>query len=306
MGTVSNVLRLTLGQEDALGRVFAGSTGRGLKTLYREARAAEGSTFKNLVEKTATEVDRFTSMTSEIDKLKLDKSTLKALKKSSGNMKTFWQNMKQVIVDKKSVSEVFTKASSETTEALAKKIATSTDDLVEQGAKTGLFSKIGAAITKKIPALGKLKGKGGTLGIVLAAVFEIPTIIKAFKNGDGLQQIGRSTINMAGCAAGAAAGAAIGSIIPGAGTLIGGLIGGVLGFAGSILGGDVAKKVGDGIFGKSIEEKKEEAAAVEAQTAETQTQTASTPSLGVASESKSSYDVPKYLYGYQPVFSANA
>ncbi len=322
MGTIGTVLKLALAKEDAFGRVLAGSTGRGIRTLVKDAKAAklagEGGIFKNFAKLANTEVDTFTKLGENIDKLNIDKATLKSLKKSSGNMKTFWKNMQRVI-DGEDVSKVFTKASAETTEALAKKMVKGgADDLIEATAETaakkGIFAKAGEAITKKIPALGKLKGKGGTIGILLSLAFEIPSIIQAFKNGDGPQQIGRSALNLGGAAAGAAAGAAIGSIIPGAGTVIGGIIGGALGFVGSIFGADLSKKAGDAIFGKSIQDQKDEAAAAQEaayadQTVATEGQPAtsytSTGNTSIPSDF-SSTATPKYTYGFKPVLDVKA
>lgn len=317
MGTIGTVLKLALAKEDAFGRVLAGSTGKGIRTLVKDAKTAklagEGGIFKNFAKLANSEVDTFTKLGKTIDDLQLDKATLKSLKKSSGNMKTFWKNMQRV-VDGEDVSKVFSKASAETTEALAKKMVKgSADELVEAGVKTatkkGIFAKAGEAISKKIPALGKLKGKGGTIGIILSLAFEIPSIIQAFKNGDGLQQIGRSALNLGGAAAGAAAGAAIGSIIPGAGTVIGGIIGGALGFVGSILGADVSKKAGDAIFGKSIQEQKEEAAAAQeaayVDQAQSGTSYTSTGSTSIPSDF-SATSTPKHTYGFKPVLDVKA
>lgn len=247
-------------------------------------------------------------------------------------MKTFWKNMQRVLTGEDAAT-VFTKASSESVESLAKTmvkggaddlaktiVKNGADDLAGAGAKvaakTGIFAKAGAAISKKVPALGKiaskLKGKGGSIAIAISLALEIPTIIQAFKNGDGLQQLGRSAIGMGGMAAGAAIGSAIGSIIPGAGTVIGGLIGGALGIVGSIFGGEAAKKAGDAVFGKSIQEQKDEAAEAQAEQAEAvaaqpaSTSTSYVPSSDTeAIKTTASKDV-LYTYGFQPLLDTQA
>ncbi|HBH17601.1 MAG TPA: hypothetical protein DDX14_01395, partial [Cyanobacteria bacterium UBA9579] len=110
-----------------------------------------------------------------------------------------------------------------------------------QGAK----ASYGATIT------GKALGRIPVFGMALSAVFELPAIAKAFKNGDGINQIGRSATNIAGYTAGAALlGAAMTVVLP----PLGGFIGAALGV---YAGGKIAKKVGDFIFGKSIAEQKQ-------------------------------------------------
>jgi len=315
MSTIGKLLKLTLGCEDSFGRVLAGSTDRGIRTIVKDAQAAKlagkGSVFKNFVNIANSEVDTFTSMTKAIDDLHLDKSTLKSLKQSSGNMKTFWKNMQRVLTGEDAAT-VF-KNASDATESLASKVTSSASKaLVAEGAET--VAKEGAEVVAKKGlkgVLGKLKGKGGTIGIILSLGLEIPAIVQAFKNGDGLQQIGRSALNLGGAAAGAAAGAAIGSIIPGAGTVIGGIIGGALGFIGSMFGADLSKKAGDAIFGKSIQDQKDEAAAAQAEQAEAAaSQPASTSTSYVPNETEAikttgSSDV-LYTYGFKPLLDKQA
>ena len=331
MSTVGTVLKLALAREDAFGKVLAGSTGRGIRTLVKEAKAAklagEGGILKNFAKLADLEVDKFESLTKTIDKYNLDKKTLSALKKSSKNMKNFTKNIQRVI-DGEDAATVFSKASTESVEELTKKMAKGgADDVLENlgetAAKKGIFSRLGADIAKKFPKLAefgsKFKGKGGSIAIALSLVFEVPAIIQAFKNGDGLQQIGRSAINMGGMAAGAALGSAIGTFIPIpiVGTTVGAIVGGALGFIGSMICGDVAKKAGDAIFGKSIQDQKDEAAAAaeeagyDPQTVATEAQPVASTSDTITGRTSSIGDIsttepPKYLYGFKPVLDVKA
>jgi len=104
--------------------------------------------------------------------------------------------------------------------------------------------------SKKIPIVGTL----------MMGAFEVPDLIDGFKNGDGLQQVGRSSIKVAtltGTAtAGSALGGAIGTVLfPGVGTVIGGILGGI---AGGFIGDSIGGFIGNTLFGKSIKEQKEE------------------------------------------------
>lgn len=277
ISTAYDFAKLTLAQEDAFGRVLAGATGKGGKTLWKTAKQADGSTISNFIKAASKEVDAF-EKTMDLTSSAFDKSTIKAIKKAGKNNKDFYQKMTELFskgnVDEKAVKSFLEKNGiTEVTQKTGffKKIGNlfkkggseavikSTDDIAKS-AVNGLDDVAKAATKSSKGIFSKLKGKGGTIGIALTAIFELPIIVKAFKNGDGLQQIGRSTLNIGGFAAGAAAGAAIGSIIPGAGTAVGAVIGGIAGFVGGMLGGSIGDKVGEKIFGKSIESQKEEAA----------------------------------------------
>jgi len=112
-------------------------------------------------------------------------------------------------------------------------------------------------ITQKMPALKTAMKKVPILGTLAVAAFEIPDVIKGFRNGDGIRQTGRSGLKvggtMGGMAAGTATAAALGLSGPigwfvGAGLLIGGAI------AGEKIGGGA----GNVILGKSIESQKQD------------------------------------------------
>ena len=117
-------------------------------------------------------------------------------------------------------------------------------------AKVKSIPAVNKVLTKIAPGLKKVP----ILGTVITAAFEVPAVVKGFNNGDGMRQIGRSGLKVGGIMGGFAAGAAAGSVIfPGAGTIVGGLCG----IAGAILGEKAASATGNAIFGKSIEEQKQ-------------------------------------------------
>jgi hypothetical protein len=137
--------------------------------------------------------------------------------------------------------------------------------LLETGVGRGILSKLGGSAAVTTGAKGASASISGgaaaqiggramaripVLGIVVSSLFEIPNIVDAFKNGDGMQQLGRSATTVACTTIGTAIGGAIGSLIPipGLGTVIGGAIGGWL-------GNKVGKFLGNAIFGKSIKDK---------------------------------------------------
>ena len=120
---------------------------------------------------------------------------------------------------------------------------------------------------KEVAEVGLLKKCGGLLmkAPVLMGLFEIPSLVTAWQNGDFGKQVGRSGLivagNLGGASAGASVGAAIGScFFPGVGTVVGGFVGSLVG---AFAGGSAAKAVGDGVFDKSIEEQKAEITAQE-------------------------------------------
>lgn len=264
MGTIGTALKLILGCEDSLGKVLAGSTGQGAKTLFRNAEGKGLKKVANFIHLTDKEVklfDQSHALASDLfSKSGVDKKALKAIQKDGKNFKSYSQKIVEMFkaskaeggLTKGKVAEIFGDSikNPEAIEKAALKAAETETEAVAKTGLKGLGSKIGKAF----------KGKGGTIGIALTALFELPTLIQAFKNGDGAQQVGRSSFNIAGGAAGAALGAAIGSVIPVAGTAIGGAIGLLAGIIGSIAGYSLADKAGTALFGKSIEAKKEEAA----------------------------------------------
>ncbi|MDD3237783.1 MAG: hypothetical protein PHV37_06765 [Candidatus Gastranaerophilales bacterium] len=261
MGTVINALRMTLGQEDSFGRVLSGATGKNAKELWKAAKTTDGSTIKNFINTTSKEVDSFEKILSHTDEVfkGVDKSVIKTIKKGGKTNNAYFQK----------ISEFFNKTigkSGDDVAKIAKETFGISDDVAKIVAKNSDdVAKMAAEATgKSAKGLFKsLKGKGGTLGIALTAAFELPDIVKAFKNGDGVKQIGRSALSVGGFAAGAAAGAAIGSVIPIAGTAVGGIIGGLCGLVGGMLGGSASEKIGNKIFGKSIQDQKEEAQAAQ-------------------------------------------
>lgn len=137
--------------------------------------------------------------------------------------------------------------------------------LLETGVGRGILAKLGgsAAITRTATGAtarvtggaaaqvgGKALARIPIIGIVISSLFEIPDIVDAFKNGDGMTQLGRSTVNVAATTIGAAIGGALGSLIPipGLGTVLGSAVGGWL-------GNKVGKFFGNLLFGKSIKDK---------------------------------------------------
>ncbi len=285
MGTISTFLNLALGQEDSFGKVLAGSTNKNAKVLWKEA-GSEGlkgtKRFAKFVENASEQVGRF-DRTMNLASDVFDKQTIKAMKQTAKTNKNFSTTMlnlfekisKGEIKPDDIAAEVKKLINTDTAAKMANKL--NVDDVAAKAAEklvtkqsSGQIGKIlasnadnvavDAAKASKKGIFNSLKGKGGTIGIVLTVAFELPEIIKAFKNGDGVQQIGRSTLSVGGFAAGAAAGAAIGSVIPVAGTAIGAVVGGLAGIIGGMVGGAAANKAGEAIFGKSIAEQKEEQA----------------------------------------------
>jgi hypothetical protein len=135
--------------------------------------------------------------------------------------------------------------------------------LLETGVGRGVLSRLGGSATFAKTATGasatisggaaaqvggKAMARIPVLGILISAAFEIPDIIDAFKNGDGMQQLGRSACKVAGATAGAAIGGALGSFLGPIGTLVGSAVGGWLGHK-------VGGFIGNALFGKSIKDK---------------------------------------------------
>ncbi|MGD9580040.1 MAG: hypothetical protein AB7V50_01590 [Vampirovibrionia bacterium] len=116
---------------------------------------------------------------------------------------------------------------------------------VEQGA-----AKTTATITGGTAArvAGKSLARIPVIGVLISALFEIPDLMDAKRNGDFGAQLGRSAVNVACTTAGMAVGAAIGSAAGPVGTIIGGFIGGMV-------GGMIGKGLGKMLFGKSIKDK---------------------------------------------------
>ncbi len=283
MGAILRLTKMALANEDSLGKVFAGSSGRGIRTLLNESSA--GGTikgldrFKNFVNLTETEVknfDKAVNLASDVfNKKSVGKSVLKEIKKDGSKFGGSYKSYNQKLVNMYNAASDGSLDGTKLSKIFGKEIQNA-DDIAKSAVKaakeTGLESGIKAAEKTGLKGIfskaGKfLKGKGGSIAIALSVAFEIPEIIKGFKNGDGIQQIGRSGINLAGFAGGAAAGAAIGSVIPVAGTAVGAVIGGLCGIIGGMVGGAVSEKVGTSIFGKSIAEQKEEVAEQQAQQA---------------------------------------
>jgi len=122
----------------------------------------------------------------------------------------------------------------------------------EFSAAAGIIGKtkfLGKALWNKLPFLANL----------LYLVDECPALKAAYKNGDFGRQIGRSTIHIAGSASGFSGGMAVGGAI---GTLccpvVGTILGMVIGAVGGAIGGKLSEKVGNWVFGKSIEDQKKE------------------------------------------------
>lgn len=311
MGTVLTFLNLALGKEDSFGRVLAGSTGKGAKTLWQEAGSGGAKGFKkvsNFVHLADTHVENFDknmNLASDV----FDKGTLKALRKSGKTNREYYNKVIDFVKNPHSKEEIakFLKENGinevKESRGLFKSIKafftgkkatiSSVDDIAKNAAQNlekALGKDAGKAAegalksTKGLKGLFKgLKGKGGTIGIILSVGFEAIDMIKAIKNGDPLQQLGRSSFNLAGFASGAAAGAALGTLIPipVAGSAVGAVVGGLCGFIGGMLGGAVAGKAGEKVFGKSIADKKEEAAEKQAEALEQQKQLAMAQAQGL-------------------------
>ena len=170
----------------------------------------------------------------------------------------------------------------------------------------GIFGENAAKVAGEctetaLSKVGTLASKGfadiPVIGAVITAAFEVPKIITAFKNGDGLAQIGRSTLSVGGQLGGMSIGATIGQIlipIP----IVGGLIGGIVG---TIAGDWIAKKVGNGLIGESIEDKKEAQTASTTSTSTT-TQTASTSNPVSGYVSDMSFLDPNYYEKYNNTY----
>lgn len=135
--------------------------------------------------------------------------------------------------------------------------------LLETGAGKGLVSKLGGEATVNLAqtagatttaeitgtTAAKVAGKALARTSVLACVFavasEYTNIRDGFKNGEGLEQLGRSGITVGATVAGSAIGGALlAPIIPPLGSIVGATIGGMI-------GSKVGKAIGNGIFGKS-------------------------------------------------------
>ncbi|OGH95770.1 MAG: hypothetical protein A2104_07885 [Candidatus Melainabacteria bacterium GWF2_32_7] len=120
--------------------------------------------------------------------------------------------------------------------------------VVKNGAAEKYVAGINGAKTSTSAALtAKALGRIPVLNIALSALFELPAVVRSFKNGDGLKQVGRSAINITGYTAGSALlGAAMTALLPPLGGIIGASIG-------VFIGGKIANKVGNFIFGKPPE-----------------------------------------------------
>lgn len=150
---------------------------------------------------------------------------------------------KGVDITKSVGKEALEKAGKEVVEEGGKKILKEVgENTVKQGAAS-LFK----GFAKKIPLIGT----------VITAAFEVPNIINAFKEGgvgEGVKQIGRSAVSVAGDLGGMALGATIGSaIFPPIGTIVGGIIG-------SLVAGQATDVVNNTVFGKPVAEQKAELA----------------------------------------------
>ncbi len=276
MGAILRTIKMALANEDTLGKVLAGSGGKNIKQLIKESASvvnAEGVTsslkgyarFNNLVNLTQDQVvnfDKAMNLASDVfSKNTVGKDLIKTLKADSKTLGAYNNKLVQLYEQ----ASKGTLSKDKLIEIFGNKISGKADDIIAAvGKSTGkeAAEEVAKSSVKGLPGkIGKfLKGKGGSVAILLSVVFELPEIIKGFKNGDGVQQIGRSALNIGGFAAGAAAGAAIGSVIPLAGTLVGGLIGGLCGIVGGMAGGAISDKLGKAIFGESIASKKEKAA----------------------------------------------
>lgn len=300
MGSVSTFLNLALGQEDTFGKVLGGSTGKGARTMWREAKASSTGlpeTFSNFVNLSKENVEKFDKNMNLAQDL-FDKKTLKALRKSGKTNKEFYNKLidlcdsnggklsKENVLKFLKENKISQVKESRGFFGTLKGIVTgnkaemrSIDKIAESVAAKSAAKSAETTAEKSIIKGGSklfksLKGKGGTLGIILSVGLEGIDIFKAYKNGDCAKQVGRSAINLGGFAAGAAAGAAIGSIIPVAGTAVGGIVGGICGFVGGALGGSAASWIGKKIFGESIADQKEEAQEQQEKLAEEQQQNA--------------------------------
>lgn len=95
---------------------------------------------------------------------------------------------------------------------------------------------------------GNVLGKIPLVGVAISSLLEVPSIIKGFKNNDGWEQVGRSTLNVAGGIGGSAIGATLlAPVIPPIGSLVGLAVGGwignkVAGFMGNKLIGEPKEK----------------------------------------------------------------
>ncbi|MFH0703190.1 MAG: hypothetical protein V2B14_06620 [bacterium] len=94
--------------------------------------------------------------------------------------------------------------------------------------------------------LAKAMARIPCFSILFSLALEIPNIIKASKNGDGLAQSGRSIIKVIGITAGSAIiGALLSPILPPIGSLAGSAIG-------IYLGNKISKKIGEAILNKPV------------------------------------------------------
>lgn len=102
--------------------------------------------------------------------------------------------------------------------------------------------------SKKAVNAGNIMGKIPLFGTLFASILEMPNIIKAAKRGDGINQAGRSAINIVG---GTVACAALGSLCACIVPPIGGFIGSTIG---AIIGGKISQSVGNKVFGPPIKD----------------------------------------------------
>lgn len=156
--------------------------------------------------------------------------------------------------------------------------------LGELASKVPILKKAGEKISEKIAGrtagevAGKLVSKVGAtsakgcagipvVGALIMGAFELPSIIKAFKDENGkfslsggLAQIGRSALKVGASLGASGLGAAIGQAlipIPFLGAAIGAVAGEIIG---GIVGYSAGEKVGNAIFGKSLADKQKDAA----------------------------------------------
>ena len=104
-----------------------------------------------------------------------------------------------------------------------------------------------------LDSVGKILGKtlknAPLIGGIITGALEIPNVIKGFQNGDGFSQIGRSACRIGGSVAGIAAATALALTGPA----------GWIASAALCIGGDwLGGKIGNSLFGKSIEDQKQE------------------------------------------------
>lgn len=286
MGTFLTFGKLALGYEDSFGKVLAGSTGKGARTLWQEAGASGAKGTKriaNFVNNMDKEVLRFDSKMSLSDDV-FDKKTLKAIRKSGKNNKTFYEKFINLVESKPSKEKIATFLSENgITEVKESRGFFKSIKGFFTGDKAKMIKAddIAATAAEKIPkALAKdaeklttgsiksakgfkgifkaLKGKGGTIGIALTLGFEAFAIGKAFIVGEGKDEYGRSKgghvkeglkqVGRSGFnVSGFTAGAAAGAVIGSVLPIAGTGIGAIVGGLCGFVGGMIGGSIGDKI-----------------------------------------------------------